>query len=149
MILSCVRAKKKSLQEELEREQKWLDEQLELEKTVQERFDHQPDFRVITKNSELQKLKSRLEKVINRKDELLSALGKFLDVHYPPPSETDTQSKTVRLAAERDKGSTNFITLHEILEFFHLRLQATCGPYCYRMDKSPLTSQDPFPIAYE
>ncbi|XP_059499161.1 centromere protein K isoform X1 [Stegostoma tigrinum] len=116
MILSCVRAKKKSLQEELEREQKWLDEQLELEKTVQERFDHQPDFRVITKNSELQKLKSRLEKVINRKDELLSALGKFLDVHYPPPSETDTQSKTVRLAAERDKGSTNFITLHEILE---------------------------------
>ncbi|XP_059499165.1 centromere protein K isoform X3 [Stegostoma tigrinum] len=50
MILSCVRAKKKSLQEELEREQKWLDEQLELEKTVQERFDHQPDFRVITKN---------------------------------------------------------------------------------------------------
>ncbi|XP_048475769.1 centromere protein K isoform X1 [Rhincodon typus] len=128
MILSCVRARKKSLQEELEREQKWLEEQLELEKTVQERFDHQQqNFLVISKNSEIQKLKSRLEKVTNRKDELLSALGKFLDVHYPPPSEKDTQSKTVRSAAERDKGSANFITLHEILE--HLITKAMKSPH--------------------
>ncbi|XP_072415127.1 centromere protein K [Chiloscyllium punctatum] len=117
MILSCIRTRKKSLQEELAREQKWLKEQLELEKTVQEKFDHQQqNLLAISKNSEIQKLKSRLEKVTNQKDELLSALGKFLDVHYPPPSEKDTRPKTSRSAAERNKGSANFITLHEILE---------------------------------
>ncbi|XP_043535977.1 centromere protein K [Chiloscyllium plagiosum] len=117
MILSCIRTRKKSLQEELAREQKWLEEQLELEKTVQEKFDHQQqNLLAISKNSEIQKLKSRLEKVTNQKDELLSALGKFLDVHYPPPSEKDIRPKTSRSAAERYKGSANFITLHEILE---------------------------------
>ncbi|XP_032872960.1 centromere protein K [Amblyraja radiata] len=36
-MLSCVRAKKKSLHEQLERERKWLDEEREIETSLQQR----------------------------------------------------------------------------------------------------------------
>ncbi|XP_067832317.1 centromere protein K isoform X1 [Heptranchias perlo] len=131
MILSCVRTKKKSLQEQLEREQKWLQEQLELEKTLQEKHeDQQQNFLTLSENSVIQKMKMKMEKVTLEKENLLTALGNFLDVHYPPPSEVEATGKKKRLAPKRGENTANLITFHEILE--HL------------MTKSMKSPQDPY-----
>ncbi|XP_078061458.1 centromere protein K [Mustelus asterias] len=129
MILSCVRARKKSLQEELEREQKWLQEQLEMEKALQEKLEdqQQQDFLTLSKNSVIQKMKINMEKVTLRKEKLLSALGNFLDVHYPPPAEAEVGRKAARLASTRGDNAAGFITLHEILE--HLMTKTMKTPH--------------------
>ncbi|XP_078393870.1 centromere protein K, partial [Cetorhinus maximus] len=129
MILSCVRKRKKSLQEELEREQKWLQEQLEMETSIQEKREaqQQHDFLTLSKNSVIQKMKTNMEKVTVQKEKLLSALGNFLDVHYPPPSEEEAGRKAARLAPKRGENAANFITLHEILE--HLMTKTMKSPH--------------------
>ncbi|XP_067880238.1 centromere protein K [Heterodontus francisci] len=128
MILSCVRTKKKSLQEQLEREQKWLQEQLEMEKSLLEKpEDQQQNFLTLSENSVIQKMKINMEKVTLQKEKLLAALGNFLDVHYPPPSEAETSQKKVRMAPARSENTANLITLHEILE--HLMTKAMKSPH--------------------
>ncbi|XP_062891635.1 centromere protein K [Mobula hypostoma] len=115
MILSCVRARKKSLQERLEREQKWLEEQQEIVKSLQDRDEErQTVFHSLSENSALQKMRRDLERLTVLKERLLNALGSFLDAHYPPPSVAEAGGKKKRLA---HTGSvSNLITFHEMLE---------------------------------
>ncbi|XP_038638495.1 centromere protein K, partial [Scyliorhinus canicula] len=129
MILSCVRTRKKSLQDELAREQKWLQEQLEVEKSLLEKLEdqQQQNFLALSKNSVIHKMKINMEKVTSQKEKLLSALGNFLDEHYPPPSDAVTGRKSARLPSRTDENTANFMTLHEILE--HLMTKTMKSPH--------------------
>ncbi|XP_072344069.1 centromere protein K isoform X2 [Scyliorhinus torazame] len=106
MILSCVRTRKKSLQDELAREQKWLQEQLEMEKSLLEKLEdqQQQNFLALSKNSVIHKMKINMEKVTLQKEKLLSALGNFLDEHYPPPSDEAAGRKTAHLMTKTMKS---------------------------------------------
>uniref|UniRef100_UPI00398E44BE centromere protein K isoform X2 n=1 Tax=Pristiophorus japonicus TaxID=55135 RepID=UPI00398E44BE len=116
MILSCVRSRKKTLQQELEREQRWLQEQLEMEKSLQEKRTEHPQFLTLSENSVVQKMKLNMEKVTSQKEKLLSALGNFLDEHYPLPNQARTSGKKKRPAPEVGADTDNLITFHEVLE---------------------------------
>uniref|UniRef100_UPI00398EA4BA centromere protein K isoform X3 n=1 Tax=Pristiophorus japonicus TaxID=55135 RepID=UPI00398EA4BA len=104
MILSCVRSRKKTLQQELEREQRWLQEQLEMEKSLQEKRTEHPQFLTLSENSVVQKMKLNMEKVTSQKEKLLSALGNFLDEHYPLPNQARTSGKKKRLMTKAMKS---------------------------------------------
>lgn len=54
-------------------------------------------FTVNLKTRELNELKNKVLKLKTYKKELLSALGEFLDEHFPPPEEGENIKKKVRL----------------------------------------------------
>lgn len=115
-ILSCVRAKKKSLHEQLDRERKWLEEEREIETSLQHREeDGQMVYQGLLENSSLQRMSKDLQKLTVYKETLLTVLGSFLDTHYPHPDETETPGKR-RLTRGNTGLTANFITFHEMLE---------------------------------
>ncbi|XP_051865826.1 centromere protein K, partial [Pristis pectinata] len=134
MILSCVRARKKSLQEQLGREQKWLTEEQEIERSLREREDaRQTVFQSLSANSALQKMRRDLQKLTSQKEKLLTALGSFLDEHYPPPGEAETGGKKKRLT---HGNAADLITFHEMLERLMTRAMGSPHDPYLELDES-------------
>ncbi|KAM3848103.1 centromere protein K [Vipera latastei] len=114
MVLSTVNAKNKKLKEDFIREQKWLEEQEQLieclNQTVERMSNHVVDF---SEKRAFQELKSKMLKIRAYKEDILNALGDFLDEHFPLPEDSGTAKKKRHSSKEED---VQFISLHEILE---------------------------------
>ncbi|XP_066425196.1 centromere protein K isoform X3 [Molothrus aeneus] len=73
------------------------------------------------KTRELNELKNKVLKLKTYKEELLSALGEFLDEHFPPPEEGENIKEKNSLA----EPVVELITLQEILEMLMNTLLTT------------------------
>ncbi|NXE39025.1 CENPK protein, partial [Ptilorrhoa leucosticta] len=119
MVLLTVRSKNKKLEEDLKREQQWCEEQEEMLDTLnktEEEIKTQPS----TKRG-LDELKNKIMKLKTYRKELLSALGEFLDEHFPLP-EKDENTKNKNSSAE---PAVELITMQEILEMLINKLMTT------------------------
>ncbi|XP_069785335.1 centromere protein K isoform X2 [Narcine bancroftii] len=137
MILSCVRSRKKSLREQLDREKTWLAEEQEIENSLQDRgLEGQVVSQSLSENSALQKMKRDMERLAHRKERLLAVLGSFLDLHYPPPEEAMAASKKKRLRGSNAGGSGKLVTFHEMLECLMTRAMSSPHDPYVEVDES-------------
>ncbi|XP_063037117.1 centromere protein K [Melospiza melodia melodia] len=117
MVLSTVQSKNKRLEEDLKREQQWNEEQKQMVETLN-KMEEEANTEVehpskkSLKTRELNELKNKLLKLETYKKELLSALGEFLDEHFPPPEEDENIKKKNSLA----EPAVERISLQEFLE---------------------------------
>uniref|UniRef100_A0A8C5S8E7 Centromere protein K n=1 Tax=Laticauda laticaudata TaxID=8630 RepID=A0A8C5S8E7_LATLA len=114
MVLSTVNAKNKKIKEDFIREQKWLAEQERLieclNQTVEGMNNHVVHF---SEKRAFQELKTKMLKIKAYKEDILNALGDFLDEHFPIPENSGTTKKKRYSSEEED---VQLISLHEILE---------------------------------
>ncbi|XP_068856712.1 centromere protein K-like [Aphelocoma coerulescens] len=126
MVLSTVQLKNKKLQEDLEREQQWCEEQEQILDTYSKAEEEiktqveQPSTESL-KMRGFDELKNKIIKLKTYKKELLSALGEFLDEHFPPP-EKGENTKNKNSSTE---PAVELITIHEILEILINKLMTT------------------------
>ncbi|KAL7989004.1 hypothetical protein Chor_007923 [Crotalus horridus] len=112
MVLSTVNAKNKKLKEDFIREQKWLEEQEQLIECLNQTAERMSNYVVdFSEKRAFQELKSKMLKIKAYKEDILNALGDFLDEHFPLPENSGTAKK--KRAEEED---VQLISLHEILE---------------------------------
>uniref|UniRef100_A0A8C0J297 Centromere protein K n=2 Tax=Chelonoidis abingdonii TaxID=106734 RepID=A0A8C0J297_CHEAB len=124
MVLSTVQSKNKKLKEDMKREQQWLDEQQQLVDALD--VTHEEMKNQVVQFSEkraLQELKSKMLKIRAYKEELLSALGEFLEEHFPLLEEDESAKKKKKSPAE--EPTVQLVTLHEILERLINKLMST------------------------
>ncbi|XP_027490812.1 centromere protein K isoform X2 [Corapipo altera] len=140
-VLSAVCSKNKQLEEDLEREQQWCEEQEQIVNSLN-RIEEETKSEVeqLYKTRRLEELHNKMLQLKTYKKELLSALGEFLDEHFPLPQ--DSGSAKNRQAHASGIGSAsedwvtaaqNFssepavelITLQEILEILINKLMTT------------------------
>ncbi|XP_006117065.1 centromere protein K isoform X3 [Pelodiscus sinensis] len=115
MVLSTVQSKTRKLKEDMKREQQWLDEQQQLVDALD--VTHEEMKNQVVQFSEkraFQELKSKMMKIRAYKEELLSALGEFLEEHFPLPEEDENAKKKKKIPVE--ERTVQLVTLHEILE---------------------------------
>nr|XP_033786146.1 centromere protein K isoform X2 [Geotrypetes seraphini] len=124
MVLSCVQSKNRKLKEDLQREQKWLEEQQQLVDALTVRQEELRNLVVETSETRIiQELSNRIVKIKEYEKELLEALGEFLEEHFPLPEEQgSTNKKKKGLSTE---PPAQLITLHEILEILIDKLMST------------------------
>ncbi|NXR61062.1 CENPK protein, partial [Rhadina sibilatrix] len=122
MVLSTVRSKNKQLEEDLKREQQWYEEQKQLLETLN-KIEEEANTQVEqpSKKREFDELKNKILKLKAYKKELLSALGEFLDKHFPCP-EKGENTKNKKSSAE---PAVELITLKEILEILINKIMTT------------------------
>ncbi|NXX36840.1 CENPK protein, partial [Nicator chloris] len=122
MVLSTVRSKNKQLEEDLKREEQWYEEQKQMVDTLN-KIEEETNTQVeqTSTKSEFDELKSKILKLKTYKKELLSALGEFVDEHFPPP-EKGENTKKMKFSAE---PAVELITLQEILEILINKLMTT------------------------
>ncbi|NXK46997.1 CENPK protein, partial [Chauna torquata] len=124
MVLSTVQSKNKKLKEDLEREQRWHDEQeqiLDALKGIEEEMKN--EVVSCSEKRAFQELKNEMLKLRAYKEELLNALGEFLEEHFPLPEEDGSAKKKKKKSSE--KPAEQLITLHEILEILINKLMST------------------------
>ncbi|NWX56080.1 CENPK protein, partial [Promerops cafer] len=121
MVLSTVRSKNKQLEEELKRERQWYEEQKQMLETLNKIEEATTQVEHPSTKREFDDLKNKVLKLKTYKDELLSALGKFLDEHFPLP-EKGENTKKKNASAE---PAVELITLQEILEMLINKLMTT------------------------
>ncbi|KAG8456558.1 hypothetical protein GDO86_002369 [Hymenochirus boettgeri] len=115
MVLSSVQAKNKKLRKDLDKEQNWLDDQQQLIDALTSRQEElKNELGAFSEKRAFGELKAKLVKVNNYKEELLTALGDFLEDHFPLPEESSNPSKKKKI--QSGKNTVGLITLHEILE---------------------------------
>ncbi|XP_039220896.1 centromere protein K isoform X1 [Crotalus tigris] len=114
MVLSTVNAKNKKLKEDFIREQKWLEEQEQLIECLNQTAERMSNYVVdFSEKRAFQELKSKMLKIKAYKEDILNALGDFLDEHFPLPENSGTAKKKRHSSEEED---VQLISLHEILE---------------------------------
>ncbi|XP_010077065.1 PREDICTED: centromere protein K, partial [Pterocles gutturalis] len=94
MVLSAVQAKNKKLEEDLKREKQWHDEQeqiLDVLSRIEEETKTQAEQ--LYKQREFLYLNNELSKLKEYKEDLLDALCKFLEEHYPLPERSGSDRK--------------------------------------------------------
>ncbi|NXE61130.1 CENPK protein, partial [Calcarius ornatus] len=97
MVLSTVQSKNKQLEEDLEREQQWYEEQkqiLEILNKMEEEANTEAEHP--STKRELNELTNKVLKLKTYKEELLIALGEFLDEHFPSPEEGENIIKKIK-----------------------------------------------------
>ncbi|RLW05231.1 hypothetical protein DV515_00005354 [Chloebia gouldiae] len=126
MVLLTVQSKNKQLEEDLKREQQWYEEQKQMletlnkmEEEVNTQAEH-PSTKSM-KFRELNELKNKVLKLKTFKKELVTALGEFLDEHFPLPERRENIKKQNSSA----EPVAELITLQEILEMLINTLMAT------------------------
>ncbi|XP_053156790.1 centromere protein K [Hemicordylus capensis] len=127
MMQSTVHSKNKKLKQDLTREQQWLEEQQQLidclnqtEEEISNQVVHFSEKRAF------QELKSKMLKIKAYKEEILNALGEFLEEHFPLPDDRSTKKKR----GSSEKPAVQIITLHEILEsLIHKLINTSHDPY--------------------
>ncbi|KAM6991671.1 centromere protein K [Passerculus sandwichensis] len=126
MMLSTVKSKNKRLEEHLKREQQWNEEQKEMLETIN-KMEEEANTEVehpskkSLKTRELNELKNKLLKLETYKEELLSALGEFLDEYFPLPEEGENIKKKNSSA----EAALEQISLQEFLEMLINTLMTT------------------------
>ncbi|KFR17970.1 Centromere protein K, partial [Opisthocomus hoazin] len=101
MVLSTVKLKNKQLVEDLKREQQWLDEQEQLLHALnglEEETKTQAE-RLPRRSTALNELQNKMLKIQLYREELLNALGEFLEDHFPLPEKGASSKKKVRFSS--------------------------------------------------
>ncbi|XP_037980270.1 centromere protein K isoform X2 [Motacilla alba alba] len=127
MVLSTVQSKNKQLKEDLKREQQWYEEQKQMLETLN-KMEEEANTQVEHPSTkrELSELKNKVLKLKTYKKELLSALGEFLDEHFPLPERRENTNKKNSSA----EPVVELITLQEILEILiNTLMDAPHEPY--------------------
>ncbi|NXU38816.1 CENPK protein, partial [Drymodes brunneopygia] len=121
-LLSSVCSKNKQLEEDLKREQQWYEEQKQiLDSLTKIEEEAKSQVEQPSTKSALNDLKNKMLRLKTYKKELLSALGEFLDEHFPVP-ETGENTQKKKSSAE---PAVELITLQEILEMLINKLFST------------------------
>ncbi|KAJ7335915.1 hypothetical protein JRQ81_013856, partial [Phrynocephalus forsythii] len=128
MVLSTVCAKNKKLKQDLLREQQWLEEQQQLIESLNQTEEEISNQVVhFSEKSAFKEMKNKMLKIKAYKDEILDALGEFLEEHFPLPENGGTAKRKRRSLEEPD---VQLITLHEILEsLIHKLVNTPHDPY--------------------
>ncbi|NXM71898.1 CENPK protein, partial [Serilophus lunatus] len=122
MVLSTTWSKNKKLEEDLEREQQWIEEQEQL-LNILNRTEEEAKMEAeqLSKRRGNQELKNEIMKLNIYKKELLNALGEFLDKHFPVPREDKSTEKKNSFA----EPNLELLGIHEILEILIKKLVTT------------------------
>ncbi|NP_001038128.1 centromere protein K isoform 1 [Gallus gallus] len=122
MVLSAVQLKNEKLKEDLEREQQWHDEQVQILNAFKE-IEEEMKKEVVTDSEKrvFQELKNQMLELKEYKKKLMNALGEFLEEHFPLP-EKNGNAKKKRYSEEPPE---QVITIHEILEILLNQLMST------------------------
>ncbi|NXS89918.1 CENPK protein, partial [Erpornis zantholeuca] len=125
MVLSTVRSKNKKLEEDLKREQQWCEEQEQmldtLNKTEEEtKTQDEPP----STERRCDELKNKIMKLKTYKKELLSALGGFLDEHFPLPEKGEKTGRSFYKNSSSEPP-VELITMQEVLEILINKLMTT------------------------
>ncbi|XP_064357673.1 centromere protein K-like isoform X2 [Dromaius novaehollandiae] len=124
VVLSTVQSKNKKLREDLKREQQWHEEQQQIVDAlngIEEEMKNQ--VVQFSEKRTFQELKNKMLKLRTYKEELLNALGEFLEEHFPLPEEDGSAKKKKKNSSE--EPAVQLITLHEILEILINKLMST------------------------
>ncbi|NXA15153.1 CENPK protein, partial [Sapayoa aenigma] len=113
MVLLVVSSKNKKLDEDLKREQQWLEEQEELLDALN-RIEEETKMQAVqlSKRRGSNELQNKMLKLKTYEKELLSAMGEFLDKHFPP-LQKDERAKKKNSSAE---PAVELLTLQDILQ---------------------------------
>ncbi|NWR56639.1 CENPK protein, partial [Bucorvus abyssinicus] len=125
MVLSTVQSRNKQLEEDLKREQQWHEEQEQILDALN-RIEEETKIQVEqlprkSLDETLFDLQNKMFKLKIYKEELLNALGEFLEEHFPLP-EKDGNAKKKNYSEE---PAVELITLNEILEILINKLMHT------------------------
>ncbi|XP_053452231.1 centromere protein K [Nycticebus coucang] len=118
MVLSTIQSKNEKLKEDLEREQRWLDEQQQIMESLNILHSELKNEVVPFSESRiLNELKTKILNIKEYKEKLLITLGEFLEDHFPlPDGNVKKKQKNVQ------EPTAQLITLHEMLEILINRL---------------------------
>ncbi|XP_074241615.1 centromere protein K isoform X2 [Saimiri boliviensis] len=118
MVLSTMESKNEKLKEDLEREQRWLDEQQQIMESLNVLHDELKNkVETFSESRVFKELKTKLLNVKEYKEKLLSTLGEFLEGHFPlPDGSVKKKKKNIQ------ESTIQLITLHEMLEILINRL---------------------------
>ncbi|NXI41610.1 CENPK protein, partial [Galbula dea] len=125
-LLSTVQSRHKEVEENLKRECQWYEEQEQilntfnqLEEETKAQLEQRPKKSLNT--GAFNELRNKILKIQEFKEELLTALGEFVDEHFPlPEKERSTKKKNSSV-----EPAVELITLHEILELLINKLLST------------------------
>ncbi|KAM6363948.1 centromere protein K [Pluvialis apricaria] len=125
MMLSTVQLKNKQLEEDLKREQQWHEEQEQLLHTlnvIEEETKAQVQLSKKRLNTgTFNELQNKMLKLKTYKEELLNALGEFLEEHFPLPEK----GRSAKMKNSSEEPAADLITLNEILEILMDKLVST------------------------
>ncbi|XP_051644387.1 centromere protein K isoform X1 [Manacus candei] len=121
-VLSAVCSKNKQLEEDLEREQQWYEGQEEMLNTLN-RIEEETKSQVeqLYETRGLEELHNKMLQLKTYKKELLSALGEFLDEHFPLPQDSGSAIKR----NSSSEPAVELLALQDILEILINKLMAT------------------------
>uniref|UniRef100_A0A8D2C1V4 Centromere protein K n=1 Tax=Sus scrofa TaxID=9823 RepID=A0A8D2C1V4_PIG len=118
LVLSTIKSKNEKLKEDLEREQKWLDEQQQiLESLNVVHSELKQQVVTFSESRVFNELKTKMRDIKEYKEKLLVTLGEFLEDHFPLPDRSVKKKKK-----NTQESMAQLITLHEILEILLNRL---------------------------
>ncbi|XP_011796076.1 PREDICTED: centromere protein K isoform X1 [Colobus angolensis palliatus] len=118
MVLSTMESKNEKLKEDLEREQRWLDEQQQIMESLNVLHSELKNkVETFSESRIFNELKTKMLNVKEYKEKLLSTLGKFLEDHFPVPDRSVKKKKK-----NIQESTVQLITLHEMLEILINRL---------------------------
>ncbi|NXQ90006.1 CENPK protein, partial [Nyctibius grandis] len=123
MVLSTVQSKNKQLEEDLKREQQWHEEQqqiLDALNGIEE--DTKTQVKQLSRKRAFRELQNKMLTLKVYKEELLNALGEFLEEHFPLPEKGGSAKKKENSSEE---PGVELVTLHEILEILINKLIST------------------------
>ncbi|KAF4024332.1 hypothetical protein G4228_016342 [Cervus hanglu yarkandensis] len=94
LVLSTIQSKNEKLKEDLEREQKWLDEQQQILESLNV-LQNELKQQVVTFSESriFNELKTRMRDIKEYKEKLLVTLGEFLEDHFPLPDRNVKKKK--------------------------------------------------------
>ncbi|KGL92636.1 Centromere protein K, partial [Charadrius vociferus] len=125
MMLSTIQSKNKQLEKDLKREQQWHEEQeqlLDALNGIEEETKTQAQLSKKCFNIEaFHELQNEMLKQKMYKEELLNALGGFLEEHFPLPEK----GGSARMKNSSEEPAVELITLNEILEILINKLMST------------------------
>ncbi|NXK28461.1 CENPK protein, partial [Arenaria interpres] len=121
MVLSTVQSKNKQLEEDLKREQQWHEEQEQILDTLTG-IEEETKIEVqLLETRAFQELQNKMSKLRAYKEELLDALGEFLEEHFPLPE----RGRSAKKKNSSEEPAVELITLNEILEILITKLMST------------------------
>ncbi|XP_006982810.1 centromere protein K [Peromyscus maniculatus bairdii] len=118
MVVSTIQSKNEKLKEDLEREQRWLDEQQQILESLNVLHSDLKNQVVTFSESRIfNELKAKMLSIKEFKEKLLLTLGEFLEDHFPLPDGNIKKKKTTT-----QEPKAQLITLNEMIEILINRM---------------------------